>query len=186
MRNRLHTKCARASSSLGMPVGDRWDAGCASDSSTLPYSLSSRRGPATRLTDDFFELFRVGDVRSVFRNLYESGAAATRIARLAALVTVAAEQQDEVALQILGGAAAYLASIAAVIAQRLGLTDRPCPLGLAGGVLMCSPIMRALLSKHLGHRGITTGQAVLVETPALGALQLARGSLKRAAQGFSP
>ncbi len=142
-------------------------------------SAADGRGPRTKLSAAFFELFRVHDVRSVLGALYQSGATPTRVASLATLVSAAAEDKDEVALQILADAAAYLASLAAVVIQRLGLQNSPCPLGLAGGVLLHSNIVREQLKSQLAHRGVPTSQTVLVEAPALGALRLAQLSLRQ-------
>jgi N-acetylmuramic acid 6-phosphate etherase len=135
-------------------------------------------GPATRLTSEFFQLFRVNDVRSVFGTLYQSGANVTHVARLARVVSVVAEAGDEVALQILDGAAARLASIALVVARRLGLKNGTFPLGLAGSVLLHSEIVRRLLQSHLAQRNLATARTVLVEDPALGSLHLARLALR--------
>jgi N-acetylmuramic acid 6-phosphate etherase len=131
-------------------------------------------GPETRLTGDFMELFRVRDIRSLLGVLARDGVLPARMARLAKWVIAAAETGDAIALQILDAAAAHLSAITATVAGRLGVKNGTCPLGLAGGILLHSTILRGMFECHLANRGVAVSHIVLVDRPAIGALHLAR------------
>jgi N-acetylmuramic acid 6-phosphate etherase len=142
-------------------------------------AAADRRGPDTRLTGDLLALFRVQDVRALFGALYQAGAAPARVAVLAKTVAAAAERGDRVALQLLDNAAAYLSALTATVADRLGLSSGTYPLGLTGGVLLNSPMLRDLLTTHLARRRVGVQRVVLVEQPAAGALRLAQQFLRQ-------
>ena len=104
-------------------------------------------------------LSRQGDVRSA-------------IAELADLVSVAAGQQDPVALQIVSQAAGHLAALVITAAEKIKL-GTAFPLVLAGGVLCGSQLIRdAMLSELTAHKVIPDSVG-LVNDPVQGCLSIA-------------
>jgi hypothetical protein len=59
------------------------------------------------------------------------------------------------------------------VARQLGLTDRPFPLALAGGVLTRSSLLRQQSLEQLRMLGLSPEPIKLVLDPALGAIKLA-------------
>ena len=99
------------------------------------------------------------------------------LAALAPLVTAAAEDGDDVAMQIASDAAADLARLVIASCSQLKLSSRTYPLAIAGGVLCNSPLMRKGLEASLAEQDYLATEITLVEQPVQGAVKLARGAI---------
>jgi hypothetical protein len=88
------------------------------------------------------------------------------------VVVVFAENDDLAAKAILNTAAEDLASLINQTTEKLGLSSRPFPLALAGGVLIGAPTLRDTLLGKLGAIGIDCEPRV-VDDPLIGCLRLA-------------
>ena len=131
-----------------------------------------RRGPPTALTPLLLKHFSIGRPYELVREVYEGGTRPSTIAALAVHVQVAADDGDEIALQILDVGAAELAAAAYSVARRLSL-DAPAVL-LAGGTFKAAPRVADRLVGRLSTLlpGLTA-RPLDVE-PAGGAVRLAR------------
>jgi N-acetylglucosamine kinase-like BadF-type ATPase len=87
----------------------------------------------------------------------------------------AAEQEDEIARQIVQRAASDLADLVASVARRLdwGRNEGPLPVVLAGGVLCNSPLLRTVLAEAIAAANLGDARYHVVDEPVRGALQLA-------------
>jgi N-acetylglucosamine kinase-like BadF-type ATPase len=108
---------------------------------------ADRRGPATRLLDEFMQRLRVSDGMALIPTIYglstkeasgRDAAAPDRsaIAALADVVFHAAEEGDAQAAAILNRAADELAVMVAAAARRAGMGEQTIPVAVAGGVLL--------------------------------------------------
>ncbi len=138
------------------------------------------RGPATTLLPRILSKFELTEPRELVTALYDQQPARpTALADLAPLVTAAAEEGDEVALQIAGDAGAELARLVTATCSQLNLSSRTYPLAIAGGVLCNSPLMRKFLEASLTEQDCLAGEITLVEHPVQGAVELARCAVLR-------
>lgn len=88
-------------------------------------------GQSTLLEDLMLDHFKIASLRDVKRLIYESSFGSRGFAALAAIVSRAAEQGDEVAVELVNGAARDLAAQVRAVQHRLGLpADTPtAPVG---------------------------------------------------------
>jgi N-acetylmuramic acid 6-phosphate etherase len=131
------------------------------------------RGPETSLSPRLFTALAIDDPQQLVPAIYGRHLDRAALAALAPLVVQAAEAKDAVAVQIVTAATQHLAEIAASVAWRLGLSDRPFPLALAGGVVTGSAFVRDRVAQQLRDLRLTAEPIKLVLDPALGALRLA-------------
>ncbi len=140
-------------------------------------------GPETSLSGLFLERFSAADVAGLIEALHRTGFDPAAIATHADLVDLAAQRGDAVAMQILRTAAARLADGVVAVARKLSLRLTDTALGLAGGVLIRSPMLAPTLEQELSSRGLAPRTRTIVRQPVAGAVLLARGLLE---PGFDP
>jgi N-acetylglucosamine kinase-like BadF-type ATPase len=132
-------------------------------------------GPATALTERVLEWMQIGDVKSVVPAIYGSGQTRSEIARLAEVVTAAAEAGDAVALGCLDRAASELATTARAAARLL--TDAchdAIPVALAGSLLIgCRLYADQILKNFSDGLRVELSPVTFVAEPATGAIKLA-------------
>ncbi|HMS17960.1 MAG TPA: BadF/BadG/BcrA/BcrD ATPase family protein, partial [Planctomycetota bacterium] len=108
---------------------------------------SDGRGPPTALTAAILAHLHAESEAALPALLGARGDERTRTAQLAPVVTAAAEQGDQVSLDILKDAAAALAPSALAVANRLGL-KKPTIVAV-GGLVASSPLYRDILHAAL-------------------------------------
>jgi N-acetylmuramic acid 6-phosphate etherase len=132
--------------------------------------------PGTMLTELLLARLQVAEVKAIVPAVYGRGLDRAEIARLADVVTTAAEAGDAVAINCLDNAAAELACTAGAAARLL--TDNAIyaiPLTFSGSLLTSCPnyadrvLSRLRVELHADPRPFT-----FVKEPAAGAIRLAR------------
>lgn len=137
------------------------------------------RAAQTALTAAVLKRLNIQAPRDILTALSGAGDVRLGIASLADLTCKMAEQQDEVALQILKQAAAHWCSHVTSLAEKLMPGER-FPLALAGGVLTGNSLARELLSVQLEAAKIPIAALQCVDDPVAGCLQLACDDLAEA------
>ncbi len=125
-------------------------------------------GPLTRLHDLLLEAEAAPDVNMLMHWFYTDAYPRVRVARLSRLVDQAAREGDIVALEILHNAAQQLATMAAVVRERLFEPDEPAIISYVGGVFQSEIVReryRMLVSLEDGNRCVAP-----IHGPAEGAL----------------
>jgi N-acetylglucosamine kinase-like BadF-type ATPase len=131
------------------------------------------RGPETRLTELILNELQIAEPREILSALGRDGADVRfALAKLAPLVTQAAEQNDPVAGNIVIDAAQLLAALVAAAASGAQL-NREFALALAGGVICHNTPIRAALLAELAEWKLSPTTVELVNEPAIGCLRLA-------------
>ncbi|QEG37167.1 N-acetylglucosamine kinase [Bythopirellula goksoeyrii] len=133
---------------------------------------SDGRSPATQLLEAILDRLSISDPREMLTSLARCGDVRSAIAGLADLVSIAADQQDTAALEIVSQAAGHLAALVVAAAKQLELGMR-FPLALAGGVLSGSQLIREALLGELAARGVSPDSVQLVTDPVNGCLKVA-------------
>ncbi len=130
------------------------------------------RGPKTRLLKLTMQKLEVGDPQGIIARVYAEHMSVSRIASLSTLVSKAADEGDEVALQLLKGKGKILAELVVSAASKLKMLDTPFGVSLNGGVFRAGrPILGPL--EETIHSAAP--RAALVEpklAPACGAVVL--------------
>ncbi|HJN07544.1 MAG: BadF/BadG/BcrA/BcrD ATPase family protein [Pirellulaceae bacterium] len=136
------------------------------------------RGPATTLLPRLLSRFDLTEPRELVTFFYgRQPARRAALAELAPLVTAAAEEGDDVAMQIASDAATDLARLVTAACSQLNLSPRRFPLAIAGGVLCNSSLMRKCLEASLAGQDHLAKEITLVEQPVQGAVELARRAI---------
>ena len=135
----------------------------------------------TRLTEAVLQHWRLSAPPDLVGQVYRSGMGPAEVASLAPLVHAAAEQGDAVALDILAEAGRELALAVAAVVEQLGLgqcsSTGEVACGLAGGLIVNSPLLRAAFLDSVAERGVCLDPITLVTEPAQGAVRLAERML---------
>jgi N-acetylglucosamine kinase-like BadF-type ATPase len=131
------------------------------------------RGPPTLLTDRILHRFGLRHPPELIPAIHGGGWDRPALAALATLVLDAAEAGDGVALRIVEEGAEELASAVVATALPLGLTTRPVPLALAGGLLLGSAFYRGQVLSRLEAASVRAEPVSQVSEPAEGALKMA-------------
>jgi N-acetylglucosamine kinase-like BadF-type ATPase len=113
-------------------------------------------------------------IPAVYRGPWDRAA----IAGLAPVVLDAAAEGDAVAVDVVRKEATELARTAATAVKANGLPTTALPLALAGGVLLGSGAYRGFFLDALRGAGVVPGETRLVPDPAVGAVVIARRSLR--------
>ncbi len=103
------------------------------------------------------------------------------IAALAPLVFKCADNGDATAQALIRQHSGELAECAAAVVKELQLENSYLPLALAGGLLLASDGYRDNVLKWLQQWGLSPKPLTLVETPARGAIKLARSVIRASA-----
>jgi len=131
------------------------------------------RGPKTSLTGQVLAHFDVPNAGSLVHVIYGRDASRRSIAMLGPTVQQAADAGDEIALQILEGAAVELALAARSVVDRLQMREERFAFILAGGVFRVVPWLVEGLTGRLVAVAPRARIDLLTEEPALGAVRLA-------------
>lgn len=132
------------------------------------------RGPDTGLLDALVGRLGLQKPQSLIPAVYRMAADRAAIASLADAVTSTAQQGDAVAGQILDDAARELAAMVAAVANKLGWSETPFPLALAGGLVLASSVLQNRLEAHVNSLGLAAAPVTNVPEPVLGAVKLAQ------------
>jgi N-acetylglucosamine kinase-like BadF-type ATPase len=132
------------------------------------------RGPRTTLYERICREVGVEHPSGLVKWFYDQELSRYRVAQLAALVQVAADEGDEQARALLDQAAQHLARAARAVARQLTFTE-PYSLVLSGGVFKACPSLCPRVEASLD---LPLAKVVRLESePATGAVALARGLL---------
>ena len=134
---------------------------------------ADKRGPATRLLDDFLARFGCDQPYGLIASVYGKGCQPANLAALSEIVFHAAESADVVARSIIAEAAADLAGMVVAVARKLNFADEPFSLAYTGGVLLKNAILGQLLRARLGEAGLERVTIMAVPDPVAGAVRLA-------------
>lgn len=150
--------------------------GIVTDALRASARAADQRGPKTLLLDRFVQKLELSKPSDLIAAIYGGSWDRARLATLAPLVMEVTEQ-DDVAAAIIAHAAGEIALAVATVARQLGLTDRPLPLALTGGVVLSNPSYRARIVGALKSSGIEADPVTPVHEPAEGALRIALGGV---------
>jgi N-acetylglucosamine kinase-like BadF-type ATPase len=89
------------------------------------------------------------------------------VASFAPIVLAAAQDQDNVASDIVDQAGSELATFVLGVSRQLAVQDGSYDLILAGGVLVHETLVRQALDKHLNAAGLRPAEQLIVEDPAV-------------------
>jgi glucosamine kinase len=129
------------------------------------------RGPQTALLPAIMKEWDLPRADGMIGRVYPDGDKGL-IARLSALVFVAAREGDAVARRIVREAATELALAALATGEKLDFPDGRLPLALAGGLLLHEADYRTVMLRRIRRRR-PVGQVALVAEPALSAARAA-------------
>lgn len=131
------------------------------------------RGRATRLTPYVLAHFGVARPQELVHAIYHRNLRPSAIAAVSHTVQQAADEGDDVALNILAVGARELAGSAASVVRQLGLADTVFSFVLAGGILRAVPRLASDLQALLTELAPRSETMRLDREPALGAVTLA-------------
>lgn len=137
------------------------------------------RGAETSLTPALLKRVGVDNPRQLLAALASENQTRYAMAGLAREVSLVAEANDEVAMNLVEEAASALASLVATTAEKLSLGSS-FPLALAGGVLCGSEPVRETLLRKLDDLALEPNPLKIVTDPVAGCLELARKPLGNA------
>ena len=130
------------------------------------------RGPVTLLLDRFLDKFQLRQPRQLIEKVYAHDVDRRAIADAARIVFDAAPQ-DALADEIISDAAQSLAEMA-ITAQRALTLPADLPLGIAGGAILQSTLLRSYVIAQLAARDVRPTPLTDVPDPVAGAVLLAR------------
>ncbi|MGE3820036.1 MAG: N-acetylglucosamine kinase [Isosphaeraceae bacterium] len=134
------------------------------------------RPPGTdHLSDQLREAFGAETPAQIVTGLYAPGMDRTHIAAIAPRVLELLDHDGDVANQILPRAGAALAELVVAVARSLGLDSGEFPLAMAGGFLLSSPALIAIVKASLIDAGLRVSVTQVPE-PVQGALRLAQSA----------
>ncbi|MEO5819168.1 MAG: BadF/BadG/BcrA/BcrD ATPase family protein [Vicinamibacteraceae bacterium] len=134
---------------------------------------SDGRGHPTAMTPLVLAHFGVTHPDDLVRVIYDGALRPPAIAAVARAVQAAAEEHDELALQILTVGARELASSARSVIARLGLRDEVFDVVLSGGVMHAVPRLAAEVEAQVQQLAPKCRVQLLQREPAYGAVALA-------------
>ncbi len=140
----------------------------------ISHAADGRANP-TKLTNAVLSRLDTQNPREILATLLSKDDTRRAIAELAELVCNVAEQQDEVASQIVEQAAQHWSRHIGCLAQQL-MPEEPFPLALAGGVLCGSSFAQNRLLEQLEADQLRTTSVEFVPEPVVGCVQLAYNS----------
>jgi N-acetylglucosamine kinase len=127
------------------------------------------RGKSTVLVEIFKKTFKVQDFKDIVPKIYHE-VTSTGIASLSKLVFSAAEDGDEVAIEILKNAGKELGRSVVAIARKLSMENEPIIVGASGGVFRATNIVWAALKKYVRAHLPNASFMSPVKHPVIGAL----------------
>lgn len=131
------------------------------------------RGPQTTLLATLLTSFNCREPEQLIAAVYGDSEKQTSIAALAPIILQEAAANDAVALKIVAAAARSLTTMVESVARQLQFQQR-FPLVLAGSLLTGSPVLQNAVRDQVQKCGLNAEPIQSLETPVLGALQLAQ------------
>ena len=131
------------------------------------------RGPRTSLTPRVLRHFSLPNPQALVAEVYHRPQGRRAISSLAAVVDLAREEGDPVAMDIMTRAADELALAAASVIKRLEMRGEQFPILLAGGMLKESPWLASAVRERLAEVAPRSTVSLLTAEPAVGAVRLA-------------
>ncbi len=134
------------------------------------------RGPTTILTTALLAQLQLTDPSQLIPAVYGDASTRCTIASLTPLVFQAAQNGDDVALQICRDAATELAQLVQSVSRRLDLPQGQYDLAMGGGVLAHHPTWAESMARSLGTMHWSPRSFSIVRHPVAGAVALANRS----------
>ena len=136
--------------------------------------MADGRGPRTTLLQAFLKELAVSEPADLISAIYDARVDKSKIAACGKLVFEAADQEDEVAREIISQATGSLSEMAAAVARRLCLDHTSLSLALAGGVLVNRADVCSHIEARLVQAGFNLHSTATVTDPVAGAIRIAR------------
>jgi len=133
-------------------------------------------GPETSLVQEILSQLQTNDPREILRRLGLAVDIRMEIATLAPILLGAAQDGDEVAIDIVADAAAATARLVFTTSEKLELGEK-APLALAGGIVCSNDYYRDILIRQLAELGLQPDPLTVVAEPVEGTLIMARDRL---------
>ncbi|MDA2927495.1 hypothetical protein MYX78_09745 [Acidobacteria bacterium AH-259-G07] len=136
------------------------------------------RGPRTLIREKISRELYLDEIDELIHLLYEGNMTPRKIAALYPLVLQAAAEGDQVAQNLLNGAAAHLAETALAVIRKLGMEKENFPLAVSGGVFHNSKQIQEKFEDLM--RSKVPGMELIEpkHPPAVGAVFLARARMQ--------
>jgi N-acetylmuramic acid 6-phosphate etherase len=141
--------------------------------------LADRRGRATSLTDRLLSQIGVPEPSALIQVVHGGDWDRTRLAGLAPEVIRAADEGDQLAVNLVDRQVGELAECVAAVIAGLALPSDAVPLAIGGGLFVNAPTYRDRFLRQLRDFAIRPSHALVVSDPAEGALRLACGLASR-------
>ena len=144
-----------------------------------------RRGPATSLTDGLARELALESPEKVIAWVYGQPSPQSRLPKLLPVLNSSVDQGDPVALEIVREAAQHLVAAAEAVMEQLDFAaiDISLPVVCAGGAFRGCPALLESFRQQLEvstvatRHGLSTDVSLLTDSPAHGAIVLARQAL---------
>jgi N-acetylglucosamine kinase-like BadF-type ATPase len=140
-------------------------------------------GVQTALVGRVLAALNISDAREIVKTLQHATDIRREIAALAPVLLRCAEEQDDVAVEIVARGASETATLVTATATKLKIGTR-FPLALAGGIACSSEYYRDRLMQQILRAGLHPDPLVVVDEPVVGSLMLARDRLMSRGQNL--
>jgi len=157
-----------------MITGD-WGGGSGLGYAALWWAVRAEdgRGPHTALREAVAAHFGVPAVRDVARGIHQGKIGERELLELAPVLLAAARDGDEVARDLVRRQAEEICVMAVVVMRRLGLTTRPTPVVLGGGLMTArDPLLLSEITERFAAAAPQASVTVVAIPPVAGAALL--------------
>ena len=137
------------------------------------------RGKATCLTKLLLERMGLDTPEEIIGAIYRPEVTKQHIAEYAILIDTAAQQQDEVAFDIIKVTATQLYETVAAAIKRLGFTDKTVKVVINGSVLVHNQYIRKIFEEKLSEVYPLAQVMTMQQDAAYGAVLLAKSSISK-------
>ena len=159
---------------FGMITGD-WGGGSGLGYAALWWAVRAEdgRGPHTALREAVAAHFGVPAVRDVALGIHQGKIGERELLELAPVLLAAARDGDEVARDLVRRQAEEICVMAVVVMRRLGLTTRPTPVVLGGGLMTArDPLLLSEITERFAAVAPQASVTVVAIPPVAGAALL--------------
>ena len=159
---------------LGAITGD-WGGGSGLGQAALWWAIRAEdgRGPQTALREAVAAHFGVPTVRDVALGIHRGKIGERELLELAPVLLAAARDGDEVARDLVRRQAEEICVMAVVVMRRLGLTTRPTPVVLGGGLMTArDPLLLSEITERFAAAAPQASVTVVAIPPVAGAALL--------------
>ena len=159
---------------FGMITGD-WGGGSGLGYAALWWAVRAEdgRGPHTALREAVAAHFGVPAVRDVALGIHQGKIGERELLELAPVLLAAARDGDEVARDLVRRQAEEICVMAVVVMRRLGLTTRPTPVVLGGGLMTArDPLLLSEITERFAAAAPQASVTVVAIPPVAGAALL--------------